>query len=120
MRGPSTPNSVERSASALHAARRQRDEGETTVEQISERLQQVPNVSFSLGTLGPAAGPADVASTQALREGAERLLEMRRIGEAKARLEEAHAVCIRRLEVSGGKTTVPGRAINCVCVRTDQ
>jgi hypothetical protein len=42
--------------------------------------------------------------TQALREGAERFLEVRRIGEAKAQLEDAQAACIRRFEVSGGRT----------------
>ena len=49
--GPSTPNSVERSATTLHAARRQRDEGETTVEQMSERLQQVPTHCLSPSAL---------------------------------------------------------------------
>jgi hypothetical protein len=49
--GPSTPNSVERSATALHAARLQRNEGETTVEQMSERLQQVTNHCLSPSVL---------------------------------------------------------------------
>ena len=62
--GPSTPDSVDRSAAALRAARRQCDGNgghETSAEHMAERLQQVPSVLSRSRphTLGAEPGSAD-------------------------------------------------------------